>query len=221
MKVAHKRLLPLLAVAIIAVTLVWRFYPAQLNITEDWWIVYNTQDDYDTKTAQILASKYGCQLKSIHAMSSMELNMEGLNLLFIGGSDALAGKAPWINPQRPGLTIARPDTQPDVYYYHPEADWANVYIRTPKRDYYVQKNGEFLHDYGLITKAYDGNYQRYVVIAIGWSAQGTMAGAKLLMQDLDVVRSNSWIVYEITEGMATPLTEWNTENFEYGIVGSG
>lgn len=206
-----------LCIATLSIGVVWYIIaPPTLQIDESWWIVHNDSDQYDSVTVNFIKDEYGSELKSIHTTNTSELNSEGQSLLFIGGSDALAGKVPWIDPNRPGLTVIKPLEQPDVYWYS-DGTYDNIWIHTPKGDFDIQEDGVLLHDYGLITRVYDTNLKKWVIITIGFSAECTGAGARILIEDLSLVKEHSWIIYEYI-GSSVPLDDWSIDVFDYVIV---
>ena len=192
---------------------------AELTIDSDWWIVHNHNDQCDVVTAKALQSEYGSLMVWIETAEDENLNAEGQNLLFIGGSETFAGKVPWFETW-PTLSVLEPSGQPDVYMANDET-WSNWWIHTPILDYDIMVDGEFLHDFGVVTKAYDLVLERWIIIVVGWSAECTYAGAKLLIEDFELVKLHSWIVYELTEQGATDPTTWTLNQFSYEIIDSG
>lgn len=222
----NKTPIGLILILVVALGAYWVLAPrffgqAELEIDSDWWIVYNDQDQGDQISARTLQNEYGCLLVSIDTAEDENLNTEGQNLLFIGGSETFSGKVPWFETW-PTLTVLKPSGQPDVYLYW-EADWAtegDAYIHTPFQNYYMAQNGEFLHEYGVVTKAYDSTLKRWIIVCVGWSGFDTYAGAKLLIEDFELVQQKSWIVYEVTEQGATDPSTWTLNQFQYEIVDS-
>lgn len=210
-------------VLIIGVGAVWfagsqLFGQKELVIDSDWWIVHNHNDQSDVVSARILQSEYGALMVWIETAEDENLNAEGQNLLFIGGSETFAGKVPWMETW-PALTVLKPSGQPDVYVS--VETWDNIFIHTPYEDYYMRKDGEPQADYGVVTKAYDTTLQRYIIIIVGYSAECTYAGAKLLIEDYELVTQHSWIVYALTGQGATDPFTWTLNQFDYEIVASG
>lgn len=211
-------------VLIIGVGAVWfagsqLFGQKELLIDSDWWIVHNHNDQSDVVSARILQSEYGALMVWIETAEDENLNAEGQNLLFIGGGETFSGKVPWFETW-PTLSVLEPSGQPDVYMANDET-WSNWWIHTPFLDYDIVVEGEFLNDLGVITKAYDSVLERWIIVCVGWSAECTYAGAKLLVEDFDLVKEKSWIVYEVTEQGATDPSTWTLNQFNYEIIDKG
>lgn len=191
---------------------------AEFEIDSDWWIVHNHNDQSDVVSARVLQNEFGSLMVWIETAEDENLNANGQNLLFIGGSETFAGKVPWMETW-PTLSVLQPSGQPDVYVS--AETWDNIYVHTPFQDYYMVDEGEFLHDFGVVTKAYDSVLERWIIICIGYSAECTYTGAKLLIEDFELVKQKSWIVYEVTEQGATDPSSWTLNQFDYEIVDSG
>jgi len=210
----------IIAAVVLLSTFIVLIWPAELIIDESWLVVYNNFDKYDSASALWLKEAYNCSLASIYENATLDetLNAEKQSLLFIGGGEEFAGRLPWALTW-PSMTIMQSDTQPDVYVN--VSAWNNAWVHTPSTDYPIVKNGTFLSDYGYITKAYDGTLQRWIIITVGWSAQCTAAGAKILLYDFQLIQENSWIIYQYTGEPDIPVEAWNTATFAYVIIDKG
>ena len=175
--------------------------------TKSWWIVTNTEDDYNKFAAELLRDEYGAEI--VDWSQRRNWNKLGQNLLLIGGSDYLSEEAPWF---RPGMEIAKPSTQPNVYFNKEDDTW---YLYTPYSTY--ECNSE--NDYGVITIAYDPWKFRWIVIIAGYSGHCTIAGAILFTHSNIAAAGYSYIVYKLT---SHPTQEpWDTNEYDWAIVEMG
>lgn len=170
------------------------------EIDESWYIMYNHADPYDSWGATLLRDEYGATMVPLAYADDTQLNKQGQNLLFIGGSKEFAGKVPWMETW-PTLTVTKPGGFPDVYI-DTDGTWNNMWIHTPLGNYDMVKAGEtgvgeWIHDYGVIARGYDSTLQRWIVISIGHSATCTGAGAVICVDNWEAVTKGSWLIYEI------------------------
>lgn len=205
-----KRTVLLLTIIIAAIALIWIYPATSFTIDANWWIVCYS-DQYDIETAELVQDAYGGTILDLEG--DHDFNAFGQSFIFVGGSRAFAEQAPWAEEWPPELALTKPSTQPDVKYVL-AADGA--YITTPEGNFYVSDG-----DYGYITKAYDYTLRRWIVICIGWSAECTAAGARIIVMQPDLLQEHSWIVYE-WHGGDVALNEWSLQAFsQYSIVESG
>lgn len=207
----------ILIVALAAVLLVApRFFAqAELEINSDWWIVHNHNDQSDVVSARVLQNEYGSLMVWIETAEDENLNAKGQNLLFIGGGETFAGKVPWAETWFT-LAVVKPNTQPDVWFDC--SSGVDTILRTPKGSYTYSEPD---NDYGFVTRAYDATLERWIVLVLGGSAYCTYTGAKLLIEDFELVKQNSWIVYRMTDQGATDPSTWTLNQFDYEIVDNG
>jgi hypothetical protein len=186
-----KRLVPLAVAIVLALTLFWQFWPSAVAIDDSWWIVYKSDDPKDSLSASWLALKYGSKKVSILTVTTQDLDREGLDLVFIGGSKILMETMPWVGD----WVLSVVQQTPPVRFSN-DGTWSNSWIQTPKGRYHTNVDGDFIHDYGYITKVYDQEYNRWLIVCIGWSAECTATGAKILIEDFTQIQQHDWIVYE-------------------------
>lgn len=223
----HRMILVTLVIFLI-ITSIW-LYPSSVpvSIDDSWWIVCNGQDSYDPKTAGFIETAYGGTIVDINAeeptgpdagATTKDFNILGQSCLFIGGSDEFGRQLPWADPNRPSLEVVKPDTHPEIYF-DSDGTWDNNWIHTPSGNVDVVKDGVFLHDLGYIARGYDVKLRRWIVICVGWSAEATAAGANIIVSDLELVQSCSWLVYDYNGGTVS-LNTWKVAAFtNYEIVG--
>jgi hypothetical protein len=201
-----KRSLLLLSVVIAVIGIVWLLPCTTFSIDESWWIVCRFSDDYDPKSAEFLADAYGGTIIDLEA--DHDFNAFGQSFVFVGGSTAFGAEAPWAEEF---LAITKPSTQPSLKWVVP-TDFASAYLETPKGTFYASDG-----NYGMITKAYDYGLRRWIVIVIGWNAECTAAGARIVVMQPDLVETHSWIVYEYT-GDSVSLGSWVLSNFSSYVI---
>lgn len=169
--------------------------PGACEVDGSWYIMYNHEDPYDNWGARLIRDEYGAYMIPLDSAMEPQYNKQGQNLLFLGGSEEFAGKVPWMETW-PTLTVAKPGGFPNVYI-DTDGTWSNLWIHTPLGNYDLYKNGEWLHDYGVIARGWDSDLQRWVVVIIGGSAACTGAGAVICVENWAAVTKGSWLVYEI------------------------
>jgi hypothetical protein len=204
-----KRTALILTLIVIAVAVIWVYPAATFKIDDSWWIVrYN--DQYDIKTAELLQDAYGCEILDIEG--DHDFNTFGQSFAFIGGSQVFAQELPWAEWAAPDLwAVTKPTTQPDIRFMIPS--WDGAYIETPNGNFYIADG-----DYGFITKAYDVTLRRWIILFVGWSAECTAAGTRILIMHPERVNANSYIIYEYTGGTVA-LNSWRLSAFSnYEIV---
>jgi len=202
----------LITIGVIAVVAIAYVYPATtFSIDEGWWIV-RYSDQYDIETAKLLQAQYGATILDIEGDD--DFNTFGQSFIFIGGSKAFSELAPWAEEWPPDLILTKPTTHPNVRIII--YTWDTAYIETPKGDFEMADG-----DYGLITRSYDVQLRRWIVLCIGWSAECTAAGARIIAMQPDLLKQHSWIVYEWQGGAVAP-SEWTLQAFSnYEIIESG
>lgn len=221
MKMKRKTLyLGLAIIAVLAIVLFTSRPTPKFTIDEDWVILYNSDDIFDSASVMFIQDEYDSELVPFETSpDDTYLNAKGRNLIIIGGSNDLAEQAPWFDPHRP-LTITRPTLQPEVYYDN-DGTWSNMWIHTPKGNFILSQDGTLLNDLGVITVGHDVQLNRRIIIVVGHSAQCTAAGAKLVIENLDtLIQSHTWLIFELVGGSGTPINDWTPEAFEYSIVES-
>lgn len=193
------------------------------EIDENWYIMYNHNDPYDFWSARLLRDEYGAHMLPLNSATEPQYNKKGQNLLFIGGSEEFAGKVPWMETW-PTLTVAKPGGFPDVYI-DTDGTWSNIWIHTPLGNYEMSKDGEWIHDYGVIARGWDNTLERWVVIIIGYSATCTGAGAVICVDNWAAVTKGSWLIYEIDMAIwdeNQDVSEWDESLFsEPNLVAYG
>lgn len=195
----------------------------ECQIDESWYIMYNHEDPYDTWSATLLRDTYGATMVPLATATDTQLNKQGQNLLFIGGSKEFAGKVPWMETW-PTLTVTKPGGFPDVYI-DTDGTWSNMWIYTPLVDYYMITEGVWEHDYGVIARGYDSTLQRWIVVSIGYSAASTGAGAVICATNWEAVTKGKWLIYEIDMeiwNQNQDVSEWDQSLFsEPNLVAYG
>ena len=205
-----KRTVLVTTIAIAVIVIFWIYPAMSFHIDSSWWIVCRFSDDYDPKSAGFLEDAYGGTILDLEA--DHNFNAFGQSFVFVGGSQAFGKEAPWAEEF---LMITKPSTQPDVRWIVP-TNFDSAYIQTPQGDFKATDG-----NYGLITKAYDYTLRRWIIICIGWNAEGTAAGAHLLVTRPTLLEEHTWIVYEYT-GASVSMGNWVLSAFSsYAIVETG
>jgi hypothetical protein len=215
-----KRTALILTLIVIAVAGIWIYPAATFRIDDSWWIVryMNERDPY---SASLIQESYGGTIIDIDA--GHDFNTFGQSFLFVGGSRAFARELPWAEEVPPALEVAKPTTQPNVKWII--EDWDTAHIQTPKGSFYVYRNQKvadgMAHDYGMITKAYDVQRRRWIILCVGYTGYCTGAGATIIVQEPQLLQTHSWIVYEWLGGEVS-TNAWSLSAFSnYDIVATG
>lgn len=193
------------------------------EVDENWYIMYNHWDPYDSWGARLIRDEYGATMIPIDSAMEPQYNKQGQNILFIGGSEEFAGKVPWMETW-PTLSVVKPGGFPDVYV-DTDGTFDNIWIHTPLKNYQSQEDGVQIHDYGLIARGWDSTLQRWIVVIIGYSAASTGAGAVICVDNWAAITKGSWLIYEIDMGIwpeNKDVSEWDKELFsEPNLVAYG
>jgi len=189
------------------------FSRGEVEIDETWIILCSKGNRWDEATATWIQDEYGGNITYIEDFTD-EYNVEGQNIIIVGGSKKLSEQAPWLETWP--LSITKPPSFPDVGYEW-DYDRDGWRIRTPISFYYPDQNTEL----GFIAKAYDTSLRRWIIAVLGYNWYGTTYGGKLLIGDADLMEDNTYIIFRCTSWGDEDPYSWALRDFDGYIIEYG